>query len=76
MQNSQSLGFWVPDLVRTCPQDRQASEWSQSHQGSREQGSKTSNRNDTSLNPREKKKKVKLDNKVIDQNKWYNANSN
>lgn len=50
--------------MRTCPQDTQVSELHEFHQGSREQGSKTSNRNDTFLNPRGKKI-VKLHNKDI-----------
>lgn len=61
LQNSPYLGFGIPELVRTCPQDTQASELFEFHQGSREQGSKTSNRNDTFLNPRGEK----IDNKEI-----------
>lgn len=51
-----------------CLQDTLVSELHVFHQGNREQGSKTSNRNDTFLNPRGKKI-VKLDNKHIYQGK-------
>lgn len=54
--------FRIPDLKRTCHQDTPVSELYVSHQGSREQGSKTSNRNDIFSNPWGKKKR-RLDNK-------------
>lgn len=56
--------FRIPDLKRTGHQDTLVSELYVFHQGSREQGSKTSNRNDIFSDPWKKKTKTKSQDQI------------